>query len=151
MSPTAKHRAWRRLRTLDAQDWRVLAASAFLLPAVWVGLRLFGIPRGTHSSRVSLGADPRVDPQRMAWLVNAAAARHPLPVTCLSRSVLLAWMLSRRGVATQLRIGVRPRDGSLLAHAWLEHEGRPLNDSPAALAGFAVFDSPIPLRAFGRS
>jgi hypothetical protein len=51
----------------------------------------------------------------------------PLPwdSRCLMRSLVLLRMLARRGVVCQLVIGVRPGD-VFEAHAWIEHDGRPL-------------------------
>ena len=86
--------------------------------------------------------------QRLAWLVEAAARRGPWPANCLQRSTVLWWLLRRRGVETDLRIGVRRRPGStggesLLFHAWVEHDGLVLNDAPDIRSRFATFDRPI--------
>jgi hypothetical protein len=44
--------------------------------------------------------------------------------TCLTRSLSIHTMLGRRGIVTQLRIGVaKGPAGNLLAHAWLERDG----------------------------
>jgi hypothetical protein len=49
-------------------------------------------------------------------------------MTCLPRGLCLRLLLARRGIAGILRIGVA-RDGErLLAHAWIEHDGRPLGE-----------------------
>ncbi len=51
----------------------------------------------------------------------------PLPwdSRCLMRSLVLLRMLARRGVVSQLVIGVRPGE-QFEAHAWVEHDGHPL-------------------------
>jgi hypothetical protein len=52
------------------------------------------------------------------------AARFMPRATCLTRSLSVHAMLGRRGIATQLRIGVaKDEAGRLLAHAWLERDG----------------------------
>jgi len=53
--------------------------------------------------------------------------------------LLVWWFLRRRGLGVKLRIGVNNR-GEFLAHAWVELEGRPVNDSPGVTEGFHPFD-----------
>ena len=62
--------------------------------------------------------------------------------------LLLGWLLRRRGVQSQLCIGVRLTQGALDAHAWVECEGVPVNDNPDVNAQFASFGDLIPLAAF---
>jgi len=76
----------------------------------------------------------------IAALVNSAAALSPLDCTCLHRSLVLCWLLARRGVASQLRIGVRQDENGFAAHAWVEVDGIPLNDSPEVHARFTAFE-----------
>ena len=45
-------------------------------------------------------------------------------MTCLRQALALQDMLGRRGLGTQLRLGVRKEAGDLLAHAWLEYQGQ---------------------------
>jgi hypothetical protein len=58
----------------------------------------------------------------------------PLPADsrCLFRSLTLNALLQRRGIAGTLVIAVRPQP--FAAHAWVEHEGKPL--LPPAEPGF---------------
>jgi hypothetical protein len=49
----------------------------------------------------------------------------PGDTRCLTRSIVLMRMLARRHVETTLIIGVRAAP-SFGAHAWIEHQGRPL-------------------------
>ncbi len=53
----------------------------------------------------------------------------PLPgdTRCLARSLALTRVLSRRAIPSTLVIGARTEPG-FLAHAWIEHAGRPLLD-----------------------
>ncbi len=67
--------------------------------------------------------------RRAAYRLASAVQRtlRPLPIDsrCLMRSLVLARMLSRRGVGATLVVGVRvaPDFG---AHAWVEYRGRAL-------------------------
>lgn len=71
--------------------------------------------------------------------VCTASAFYPRRALCLEQSLALAWLLRRRGVPAELRIGVQPRP--FYAHAWVEVDGRPLNepgDLPQILTPFAL-------------
>ena len=84
-------------------------------------VHLASLPEGTR--------DGRGEALRIARMVNAVAARMPLRITCLTRSVVLVEELRRRGMAADLRIGARVgARGALDAHAWVELDGRPVND-----------------------
>lgn len=96
--------------------------------------RLFGVRRGSAE----------LDPVLGDRLVRAVgrAARHLYPARCLPRSLCLRWLLGRHGVATDLRIGVTKRRGGLTAHAWVEHQGRPIGDTEEFVAPFAALSAP---------
>ena len=141
-----------QFHNLNAMQKRTLLAAWLWLPLFWLGLRVLGLPRfqawllkSPARSALSLTL-PVV--RALGEAVNIAARHTPFPVTCLSRSLLLGWLLHRRGVASDLRIGVRLTQGKLDAHAWVECEGVPVNDSPDVNAQFASFGDLIPLDAF---
>ncbi len=80
---------------------------------------------------------------RLAWAVSAAARRHLYPMRCLPRALCLRWLLGRHGFESELRIGVAREDGALLAHAWVEREGRPVGEEGGA-ERFAALANPHP-------
>lgn len=138
-----------RLAKFNALSWperRTLLAAMAWLPLFWLGLRCFGLQRLQawlqRPTAASAGSLTRAEIARMGALVNSAARWAPIPATCLTRSLLLGWMLRRRGVASQLRIGVRLVQGTLAAHAWVEYEGVPINDQPDVGQQFAAFETP---------
>lgn len=142
-----------RFRTLSGADQRTLLAAAAWMPLFWLGLRFLGLPRfQARLQRSTVKRDAAMslpEIQALGELVNIAA-RHTLgPRTCLTRSLLLGWLLRRRGVESQLRIGVRLTGGMLDAHAWVECGGVPVNDQPDVGAQFASFGDLVPLEAFG--
>lgn len=49
----------------------------------------------------------------------------PGDTRCLRRSLVLVQLLARRGIAAQLVIGARTVP-DFLAHAWVEHDGKPV-------------------------
>lgn len=60
--------------------------------------------------------------RRVVWAINSASRL--LGTTCLPRALAAQSLLSRRGVQSELRIGVARRPGAALeAHAWIEREG----------------------------
>ena len=141
-----------QFRNLNAMQKRSLLAAWLWLPLFWLGLRVLGLQRfQAWLQKAPAGSGlPLTLPvvKALGEAVNIAARHSPFPATCLSRSLLLGWQLHRRGVASDLRIGVRLTQGELDAHAWVECDGVPVNDSPDVNAQFASFGDLIPLKAF---
>lgn len=124
------------------EDWALLAETLTTLLVVQVGMHVVPFPRllawarrGGRRIEAPLPAD-RV--YQLSWLVTAVARM--LHLKCLAQSLGLLRVLARRGVATDLRIGVRTEHGQLKAHAWLEWNGCALNDTEDALEPFARFE-----------
>jgi hypothetical protein len=80
---------------------------------------------------------------RVAWLVDVAARFVASRDSCLSRAMILWWLLRRRGLQGQLRIGVRKRNGRLEAHAWVEYRGQILSDRNQEHVAFVPFDRAV--------
>lgn len=141
-----------RLWLLSTQERRTLFTAAAWMPVFWLGLRVWGLAH--FQARLQRLGSVRPIPmdiediQALGRLVNIAA-RHTLGRgNCLTRSLLLGWLLRRRGVRGDLRIGVQLVDGSLRAHAWVECDGVPVNDQPDVGARFASMGDLVPLEAF---
>lgn len=130
----------------------VLLEVWLLLTLCWLALPRFGIVAIHRAALGSRLRSPRTaDPAQIAKLrrILDVAARHgPTPTTCLTRSLVLGWLLRRRGMDAQLRIGVRLAQQQLCAHAWLECDGKPLNEQEAVVAQYAAFEQALPLKAF---
>ena len=137
---------------LTAAEKRLFLKTAMLSPLFWLGLRVFGLARLQswidHSPRAKKTSYSVAELQGIGTLVNSAARYAPGPVTCLTRSLLLRWLLRRRGIASDLRIGVQLVQGQLDAHAWVEVAGVPINDAPDVGQRFAAFNEPLSPRAF---
>lgn len=78
---------------------------------------------------------------RVVHITEAVAMRWPTRLTCLQRSLVQVWMLRRRNLRCELKIGVRRADGALEAHAWIEtQEGAP--ESPSeVMATFVALET----------
>ena len=63
---------------------------------------------------------------RAAWLVESAGRFAPIRTTCLKESLVLYWILERKHIETELRIGVLRTGRDVQAHAWLERNGVPV-------------------------
>ena len=139
------------LRRLSAPERRLLLCALAALPAVALGVRFFGLRRvqsalawrqpAFHGQALPAA---RADALAAARLVDIAARHGPYKAKCLPRSLVLQWLLARRGVGTALRVGVRKTAGAFEAHAWLEHEGHALIDGGGVHDVFAAFDGAIP-------
>ncbi len=120
-----------------------------LLPLIDAGLRIWGFRR-VYSALESLSVPrsartqpiPDADIGQMVRLVDVAANRGPVRVTCLRRSLAAWWLLRRHGVISEIQIGVRRRDGAFEAHAWVERDGIVLNDRADIGLDFATLASP---------
>jgi hypothetical protein len=114
---------WHKLRSLSFSEVWFLVQAAAVVVGFDLAFRLFSsktclAPFGRNES--SRGRRQGVNLQRMAWLVDVADRYAPGRSSCLRQSAALAWLLHRRGVAINLRIGVAREEGKLVAHSWLE-------------------------------
>jgi Transglutaminase-like superfamily len=69
-------------------------------------------------------SSPDTDAARISWAVETAARIVPTAKNCLVRAIAGREMLARRGVSSQIRLGVAKNSPETLsAHAWLECGG----------------------------
>lgn len=136
-------KAWKRYRSLSSGERKTLWRALALLPFVGLGLRLFGLQRMLRAlesnPRNSIDFDSAAVTTRM---VEAAARRGPYRPACLPRSLALWAILRWQGHPAELRLGVRKKEGALQAHAWVELDGRPLNDRLGVGERFAPLETP---------
>lgn len=73
------------------------------------------------------------------------ASRYPFRWSlCLHSSLALQDWLNQGGVYPELRIGVSKMGGKFTAHAWLELDGRVLNDRQRVTSRFVPMNTPPP-------
>lgn len=137
-----------KVRGLTGRQRRILFLALVMMPTIALGLWLFGLRRvqtalalrkpvtegAADIGRASFRA------AEAARLVAAAARYGPYRASCLPVALTLGWLLHRQGIRTQLRLGVRKVADRLEAHAWIEHQGTPLIDTPEIHDRFAAFD-----------
>lgn len=82
-----------------------------------------------------------VDPALVAAIehrVATAAALYPGRALCLEQSLALYYLLRHSGISAALRLGVQAYP--FLAHAWIEHDGLPVNDLLEHISEFTPID-----------
>lgn len=121
-----------------------------LLPCVRVLLWTRGYRRTMQllSARVQRPGpsdNSAVVPDRVAEIASAVttvARLTPFRSRCLARSITVWLLCRRRGHDTEVLIGVAPPEGGrLLAHAWVEHRGVPLNDTADVRTRYGVIST----------
>jgi len=141
--------AWHRFWSLRADSRRLILEAAAALAATWVGLRVLGfrrwksifawfasrrVGRARAAESAALGAAGAI-----ARLADGAARHLFFRTNCLERSLVLCWLLERRGIGSQLRLGGRKEGGRFEAHAWVEVGGSVVNDVHEPHLHFAPF------------
>lgn len=103
-----------------------------LIAAVKMMLSVRGFDATTSYIRMRVARVPTADSpgddyvKETEYAVAVAAALYPGRALCLERSLVLYYLLRRRGIAVTYCQGVQPYP--FLAHAWVEYHGRPIND-----------------------
>lgn len=134
-----------RLPRLSIRQWGLVAELALTTMMVTVAQRR---RTAVASGDTALGAahpapaagsatlNPSAAVDELCRLAAGLFRRWPLPLTCLTRSLVLTRALARRGLRPALKIGVAPPTGAFTAHAWVECDGRILLDEPDAVAAY---------------
>jgi hypothetical protein len=138
-----------RLRSLSLAQWRVVLVSLLMLPAIQIALRCRGFGWTAHvlaaRSDVTLRAADISEATAAAHAVSIVAGRPVVGARCLGRSLLLWFLLRRRGVDAILAVGALPAaQGDLDAHAWVEVDGRPVNDAADVRERYGNFGVELP-------
>jgi hypothetical protein len=75
---------------------------------------------------------------RVCRAVNYARIWYPKQVLCLQCSVVTTYLLRKHGIAAQMVLGAQKLP--FKAHAWVEVEGRAINERSNVQATYAVWD-----------
>ena len=132
-----------KFRSLKRHEKGIFIAACVLLPLVWMSLRSLGFRRTRNllslfgrGKDVISGID---EVRRLAYLINTAGGNGLRRANCLEKSLLLWWVLRRRGVAAHIRFGASNESRFFKAHAWVEWNGIILNDRADIASEFAPF------------
>ena len=81
----------------------------------------------------------------MAEAVMLVAGRKVVGALCLGRSLLLWFLLRRRGMDAELVVGTKaPIDDTWQAHAWVELDSKPVNDAADVRDQYGSFGLELP-------
>jgi transglutaminase superfamily protein len=118
---------------------------AILIARAWIGLALFDIARsigfvGIHRRVRTCRVGRRAvgTPEAVVWAVDEACVWYVKPAYCLQRSAVTVRLLRRSGFDGRLIIGYRPVPFE--SHAWVEIDGRIVNDRPQYRKYFHVLE-----------
>ena len=123
-----------------------LIAMVLALPLIEAALRLFDYQQtqrwlerhSRHAGSRRASPSDLSAAQDLANLASIAGRHGVIKATCLRQSLLLYWLLRRRGLDPQLKLGVRKQDGIFDAHAWVELEGVALAQTDRAHHPFEI-------------
>ena len=122
-----------RLTVLKTQAW--VALIAFDLARLAGFVRLHDWVRHLRARRRRSSSASLED---IVWAVDEACVWYFKRAACLQRSVIATWLLRRHGLPAELVIGCRPLPFE--SHAWVELDGRVVNDRPQYPKVFTVLD-----------
>lgn len=144
---------WQRFCRLSRLDRHIFFQGIFLLPVTACMLRFFGVkktkrlldPRRKHDGREATGAAGE------KWRIADAAVRMTEAASrygmvrgnCLSKSMVIWHLLRRHGLQSTVHVGGRKDSRLFEAHAWVELDGRTINDSEDVRERFAPFGGQI--------
>ncbi len=100
-------------RQLERRDVRELTAAVRVRPP----RRATGLEHGSLESRLVA--------RRLGNAVDRTLRALPTDSRCLMQSLVLSSMLASRGLTSTVVIGAHS-DPEFAAHAWVEHDGRPV-------------------------
>lgn len=140
---------WNGWRSLTWAERRQYLFITLGLGFVHVALAIVGYQRtkqwlearSRHANARAVTETELQSAHRLAHLASIAGRHGAISATCLRQSLLLYWILRRRGLQPVVRLGVRKSAGAALdAHAWVELDGHPLATAPIQHQPFAIPD-----------
>jgi transglutaminase superfamily protein len=144
---------WRRFCNRPLDERALILRALIFLPITEIGLRVMGFRRfkkmvenlllRERRSRTSESVTPYEMVAKITRAVRSAELHGPGTPNCLERSMVLWWMLRSGGIEGELHIGARKNGLRFEAHAWVELDGKVLNDSPDVHTHYARFDAPL--------
>ena len=132
----------RKLLRLSSREIWLLLQAALLLTAARLALSFVSVARlqKLGAARVPDSRPPRLPPQTTARMVRIAARYGFYRAKCLEQSLVLRWLLQRQGVNAQILFGARKEDELMEAHAWVEVNGKSLDEQSDMHRPFSPFE-----------
>jgi len=118
-----------------------------LLPIAAAAVRRWGLHRChqwicRHAPSPALSATQarRVAAPVTQWVMTVNRRYAVFAAPCLAESLVLVWLLRRRGIGATVALGIRTLFGPLESHAWASLDGHPLNDRPEVVRIYDQLD-----------
>lgn len=142
---------FRRFSALERPAQIDFLRALLLLPMVSLSLRWRGFRATQDSLNLLLTsaesesgfAARSTDAAVIARMVDAADRHGVVHPSCLAKSLTLWWLLTRKGIAAKLRVGIRKNLEKFEAHAWIECDGEALNEPDQHHTHYASFDAEL--------
>lgn len=121
----------------------IMASVQAMIPLVTLMVKVSGIERTARWLTNEVGTNyvperNNIENAMRLFKTQHKAVKHSLwRGNCLSRSLVLHWLLHKNGVNSEFCLGVRTRP-EFKAHAWITFQGRPLNVSRQALSDYQL-------------
>lgn len=137
---------WNAFWKLSGADRQMLLFMSTGVIIIAASLRMFGfkavlsVIRLFESSSDIQQTDIADYTKRLKRLTRIIKFKGIFCGNCLSRSLMILGLMRRKGICCDLVIGSRLRNGELEAHAWVEHNGQPLNASPRVRGNYTAFE-----------
>jgi hypothetical protein len=124
--------------------WRAIVLARLAIEA-WAVLLAFDLARPAGFARICASLGPRrpvrralTDARDIVWAVDEACVWYVKRAACLQRSFVATRLLRRYGFAAEMVIGCRSLPFE--SHAWVELDGRVINDLPQYQRAFTVLN-----------
>ncbi len=145
MLKSLKHKL-RLASQLSILDWLILLEAWGSVLGFWLALRWMSFNALSESrfllpskkAAISTSLDFM---QHLYRLVAWAAHLHIFSMACLEKSLTLHWMLQRRGINAQIKIGANKISEGISAHAWVEVNGQVVGEPEDVITNFKVLRS----------
>lgn len=139
----------RQFMTWPKAGKRIFIKICLLVPVIEIGLKMVGFkrtygilnyfvkpPKNKISNSISIIRDH-------TYFLDLFIRHLPFSGNCLARSLTLWLFLKNLGVDTDLRFGMKKEKEKLIAHAWLEFEGKPLASETEIDENYTFFPESI--------
>ncbi len=142
----------RQYRSLSSTDRRLAWQMAIAVPFVELNLHLFGLNRvialmcPLFDRNLSIPDNASSEVIRHKNMLKRVCQYRFFKGRCLARSLTLWGLLQRQGIDTELCFGQRYNQGQLVAHAWIEYCGCPVNALQDVHQRYTAFTKPIQLK-----
>ena len=130
------------VHTIGVGRWQRVLARHTPFKSTSISDSRFATAKSTGTTEDSGEGPSSIQKARMIAKTVRVAAQHGFyQANCLEQSLVLCWLLARKGIESELRFGARKEDVRLEAHAWVECCGVPLNEAADVHEQFRPFEA----------